>query len=1474
MQLRHRQLFTAVRTEGAILPADLLQRIDNLDHSLGGLSPEDYHLPSGVKLNEAINQSWNRMKGAWNAFQTARAKLAPNDTATTVTREKWLLPLFQELNYGRLKQTLAVEIEGRSYAVFNISNNVPIHLVGAGVDLDQRTAGVAGAAKMSPHGMVQELLNREDNHLWGFVSNGLQLRILRDNVSLTRQAFVEFDLEMMMTGELYSDFTMLWLLCHESRVSADKPTDFWLEKWSKKAIEIGTRALDQLRDGVEEAIKSLGQGFLAHPANKPLLEKLRSGALDKQDYYRQLLRFVYRLIFLFVAEDRELLFPPETGAQARERYSRFYSLSRLRRLAGKRVGTRHHDLYRGLRLVMAKLSGEEGSAGYQDLGLPALGSFLFAKKAVEDLHDCEIENAHLLAAIRALAYLTDQHGLRTVDYKNLRSEELGSVYEALLELHPEINAEAKYFNLPPPVAGNERKKTGSYYTPESLVQCLLDSALDPVVDEAIKQPDPEKAVLNLKVCDPACGSGHFLIAAAHRLAKRLASVRTGDEEPSPEATRTALRDVIGHCIYGVDINPMAVELCKVSLWMEALEPGKPLSFLEHRIQCGNSLIGATPALLQHGIIDDAFKPIEGDDKAVCFEYKRNNKEERKEHFAQKRLHFESEPWERLGNHATSLMQLEEISDASIDGVRRKQKRWEELIYSEDYYFNRLWADAWCAAFVWKKIKDRNHPYPITEELFRKIERNPFHIVNGWHEKEIRRLAEQYQFFHWHLAFPDVFRVPVKDEKPENEQARWSGGFDIVLGNPPWERIKLQEKEWFAQRNPDIANAPNAAARQRKIKELIETDPALYEAFLEDRRKSEGESHLARNSGRFPLCGTGDINTYAIFAETNRMLINGRGRVGCIVPSGIATDDTTKFFFQALVTRHSLVSLYEFENEGFFKGAGKGHMVRFCLLTLVGSANFVNATTFMFQGQNIDDLAQTGREFTLTSDDISLLNPNTHTCPIFRFQRDAELAKGIYTRLPVLINEGKPDGNPWGVKFATLFHMANDSGLFRTYEQLLSEGWNLQGNLFGKDGKQYLPLYEAKMLYQFTHRHGDYALLSEGERGHVLPDVPIESLQNPHCVIHPRYWVPHEEVIYKVTRVPPDVLKAYRFGNDEDLLESIQKWRRIRELAAMTDDEIDDAASSTKHRQDLFKKREAARQTLNDHPLSEGEDLRLRLSRDLHQGVGELIEAKSPRWFFGWRDVTDARASARTVIASLLPRAGIGHKFPLTMFKVIDPSLIACLYANLNSFPLDYVARQKIGGLSLTYFYIKQFPVVPPFTYSQHCSWHPPQTLREWIAPRVLELTYTAYDLLGFAEDCGYTGEPFRWDEKRRFLLRCELDAAYFHLYDIARDDVDYILETFPIVKRKDESAHSEYRTKRVILEIYDEMKRAIETGASYQTRLDPPPANGWTPPELSKEEAEEKSVTQAAMGGAEQESNLFAWRDEDPQQAFIFDDKD
>jgi hypothetical protein len=363
-----------IRTEGALLPADLLQRVADGDGELDGLRPEDYHLVSGEKINEATNRSWNRLLSAWKQFRDVRLKLGDDDLATTVTRERWLLPLFQELGYGRLPAEKAKEIDSKSYPISHHWYHSPIHLVGCGIDMDHRTSGIAGAARVSPHSLVQEYLNRSDQSLWGFVSNGLKLRILRDNISFARQAYVEFDLAGMMDGEVYADFVLLWLLCHQSRVESEQPEKCWLEKWSQFAQDQGTRALDQLRTGVENGLNALGAGFLGHSSNERLRTKLQTGELTGQDYYRQLLRLAYRLIFLFAAEDRDLLLLPSATATARQRYNLYYSTSRLRKLAGQLRGSRHSDLYEGLRLVMEKLGDDEGCP---DLGLPALGSFLF-----------------------------------------------------------------------------------------------------------------------------------------------------------------------------------------------------------------------------------------------------------------------------------------------------------------------------------------------------------------------------------------------------------------------------------------------------------------------------------------------------------------------------------------------------------------------------------------------------------------------------------------------------------------------------------------------------------------------------------------------------------------------------------------------------------------------------------------------------------------------------------------------------------------------------------------------------------------------------------------------------------------------------------------------------------------------------------------------------------------------------------------
>ncbi len=1225
----------------------------------------------------------------------ARARLAEGDAATGMTRERLLLVLFQELGYGRLPVATAIEVDGRAYPVSHLWQQVPIHLVGCGVDLDRRTPGVAGAARMSPHGLVQELLNRSEKHLWGFVSNGLVLRILRDNRSLTRQAYVELDLEGMLEAELYSEFVPLWLLCHQSRVEAQRPEECWLEKWSALGQAEGTRALETLRDGVKDAIARLGAGFVGHPANKALRERLRSGALAGQELYRQVLRLVYRLIFLFVAEDRDALFDPAAPAENRDVYLQHYSVGRLRRLAEQIRGSAHADLYAGLKVVMAALGGR----GLPALALPALGSDLWSERSLADLNACELANEALLEAVRALAFTQRGATLWRVDFRNLSSEELGSVYESLLELHPEINVDAGTFE-PVVAAGHERKTTGSYYTPRGLVQSLLDTALEPVLDQAVRGSESERALLALRIADPACGSGHFLVPAAHRVARRLAGVRTGDEEPSPAAMRTALRDVIGHCLYGVDLNPMAVELCKVSLWMEALEPGRPLSFLDSHILCGNSLLGATPELMEKGIPQEAFTVLTGDDKKEVAAQKKRNKEELLGH--RSLTDWTGRAWEEGEEVLQRFASLGDLSDTTLEGVKLLESQYHALVDDGAYLLRKLAADAWCAAFVWPR---RAGGAPaLTQDVFARLMQSPESVPSAL-IAEVQRLAEQYRFFHWYLAFPEVF-------------AR--GGFDCVLGNPPWERIKLQEAEFFAERVPEIAKAANAAARKKLIAALPDEDPALYAAFQAALREAEGESQLIREGGRYPLCGRGDINTYSIFAELARSLIAEGGRAGLIVPSGIATDDTTKHFFGELIEASQLHSLYSFENEEkIFPSVH--HEFKFCLLTLRRDED-TGDPRFAFFLRQPSQVGDSERQFSLASEDFALLNPNTRTCPIFRSKRDAELTRAIYKRVPVLIKEGPPEENPWQVSFMAMFHMANDSGLFRGCDQLAADGFVLEGNRFRKGGSAYLPLYEAKMIHQFDHRFGTYEgqTQAQGNQG-KLPELDDAQHADTSFLPIPRYWVAQAEV---------DARLAGR-------------WDR--------------------------------------------------------------------GWLMGWRDITNA-VVYRTVIASVLPRVAAGHKLPLVMAKADAPTH-ACLLANLNSFVLDYVARQKLGGTSLTYFVLKQLPVLSPAVYEGPCPWDSHAGLRDWLLPRVLELVYTAHDVKGFAAGCGYDGPSFGWDPERRFQLRCELDAAFFHLYGIIRDDVGYIMDTFPIVRRHDEERFGEFRTKRVILENYDLLACRSKSGS-------------------------------------------------------------
>jgi len=1388
--------FIAITSEGGLLPADFLHELPDPKTSIEGVTPVAYHLTEGERLNEQINRSWNRLKGCWENFKKAIAQKPASEPTTTDTRERWLFPLFQELGFGRLTAAKPIEVDGRSYPVSHGWNQIPIHLVGSHADLDCRTPGAIGAAKASPHSLVQSALNASEAHVWGIVSNGFNFRLLRDNVALTRLAYVEFDLQAMFDGDLYSEFFVLWLVCHQSRFEGEKPTQYWLERWKKTAEDKTLRALDDLYPGVKKAIAVLGAGLVSNRANGTLLEKLRTGRLTTQEFYKQVLRVIYRMLFLLVAEDRALLHVEDDSAaalKARRRYRDFYSLARLRALTLHRAGTPHPDLWQVFQLVTAKLGSDTGCP---ELALPPLGSFLWtATRSTPDLLDTLISNRHFLEAVHALTFVQDGNVRRAVDYKNLGSEELGSVYQGLLEMHPRINADAGSFELDI-AAGNERKTSGSYYTPDSLVQCLLDSALEPVIAERLAEaraksskspkaakssPSPpleggegrgevgssltysqlaEKALLSLKVCDKAAGSGHFIIRAGHRIARHLARVRSGEEEPSPAVYRTALRDVIGHCLYGVDINPMAVELCKVTLWLEALEPGKPLSFLDHHIRCGNSLLGTTPELISAGLPDNAFKPIEGDDQDACSSLRKLNKAQRE---GLRHLFIAEDTAIRERMHQAAAA-IDEISDNKPEDIHRKEAAFRNA--QQNYDFQKAWdlANLWCAAFVIKKrfpgrasvpaslgpSTTNSEPSTVQAGLFGGTEEAPKtkgkkpkapsragsetpigittqHLRNFVEGgalpdgllAEVKGLADQYQFFHFHLAFPEVFA---------------QGGFDVGLGNPPWERLKIEDQEWFGSLRPEIALEANGNERQKLIDELKISDPQLHALFSEAVREAEGKSHFLRNSGAFPLCGRGDVNTYSVFTELSWRLIGSKGRCGLVVITGIATDDTTKEFFRALIREGRICSLYAFwEVRRFFPGTDSRNS--FGLLTLSGT-RLKDDPVFVFHARSLDELRDENRRVQLNATDVTLLNPYTRTCPVFTNRQDAELNKRIYRTIPLLaVKTGTHETElEWGAFYMRLVDLGDHKDDIRDRETPPDSSWNIA-------------LYESKIVGQFDHRFATFdssVTFEERQKGQPRL-VAASEKRHPELVAQPRYFV-RNSLVAELNAKYPDFDRA---------------------------------------------------------------------------------------WLLVWRDVSNV-GSERTSISAIVPRHTASRTCPgLGITKSRAGYLLAGI---LNSFVFDYLARQKVSGLHFNWTLISQLPTPPPSLVSK--SW------MEFIQTRVLELTYTAWDLEAFAQDCGWSGPPFRWNEERRFLLRCELDAAFFHLYlgtenewrkqpaaltqsfPTPRDAVSYIMDTFPIVKRKDEEKfNGDYRTKRTILEIYDALAEAMKTGKSYQTRLDPPPAD-------------------------------------------------
>ncbi|WP_218667965.1 Eco57I restriction-modification methylase domain-containing protein [Sphingopyxis sp. KK2] len=1191
---------------------------------------------------------------------------------------------------------------------------------------------------------------------WGILTNGSRWRLYWAGARSVSEEFLEIDLRRILAldggDNLLTDETTRdhWLRVFASMFGRDafvktgKDSRTFHERARAAAEFYEERVAASLSKLVFEQVFPDLAGAIAQAAPQASLEDVRQASLV----------LLYRLLFLLYAEDRDLLPVGE------KRYDD-YALRHQRLEVGKRVT--EGDVFSGsagkIWAHVADLS-RIIDKGDTSVGIPPYNGGLFASSGVPLLDSIRIPDSVMAPTLDALSYERSSGERRYINYRDLSVQQLGSIYERLLEfeiVHDDNGALAVRPNL------FARKNSGSYYTPDELVGLILDKTLEPLIAERLSafrtalaklkpsdahdyhigdlnDADPAQAILQLRVCDPAMGSGHFLVSLVDTLADHvldaMAEAQALAAEMAPhlefisplarkiEDIRTTIlrnakaagwtidqaqlddrhivrRMVLKRCVYGVDKNPMAVELAKVALWLHTFTVGAPLSFIDHHLRAGDSLFG----LWVRDAIDKA--GAQGGEL----------------------LHIG--PVREAEASAAAMGIIERLTDAEIAEAHQSAATWygvQSQIAPLDSFVSFLHALDWLnikqpvdKAAV-RALLDGQFGNPVEIMLGRqepaakksaaarsgvtdRMKKQPFdaHDLLEAAERVLasaRALITEERFLNWQIAFPGVWENWSNVER--------SGGFDAVVGNPPWDRIKLQQVEWFAARRPEIALASRASDRSRMIAALKKDDDPLWNQFAHADARAADTARIARDEGHYPLLSRGDINLYSLFVERAHALVKQDGMVGLLTPSGIASDLSASAFFRKVATGGHLKALYDFENRRTRYGLGPFFPdvdSRFKFCAMIGSPNrtFPAAHCGFFL-QSITEIENPEQAFPITAEDFARVNPNTGTAPIFRTARDMALTAAIYARAQVLVDKSGPQPvAAWPIKYATMFHMTNDSHLFRTRAELEgSEGaWPTGGNCWQSATEEWVPLYEGKMVQAFDHRAAS-VVLNPANFNRPAQPLPATDEQHadPSWLAAPQYWV-----------------------------------------------------SKTKC----------------------------------------MVTAGLP-WVLGFKEIT-APTNARTFIAAAFPPVGFGNKVPI-LVPTQDGVDLALLLANMNAAPFDFAVRQKVQGQTLNWFIVEQLPVIPPSAYARKFG---AKTAAEVVREAVLELTYTANDMAPFARDMGHTqanGEvlrPFPWDDARRLNLRSKLDAIYFILYGVfdpentaeSRQNIAYIYSTFPIVEQQE-----------------------------------------------------------------------------------------
>ena len=1240
---------TAISIEGGLISPDQVAAIAATvpDQKAGA----EYGCPKGTNLRDEITRYFRIGQAHWQAY----AKLSAPNAVQTAAFVKSLLE--QAFGFEALRSPQVHHRNGHTYRISLEAKGgrVPVVVAAPSSDADAFTRALPGLGddsggtipRRSPSVLLQDWLNANPEFLWGLVFAGDRIRLMRDNASFTRPAYIEADLGAIFRDEMFADFTATWLLLHATRFGGENApaADCSLERWREAGLRAGTAVRERLGVSVEEALLALGQGFL--DGNPDLRAKLDENRLSAQEWFEQILRIVYRLIFLAVSEDRDLLHSPGASAASRELYASGYGFGHMRERSARRSAhDHHHDAWEGAKIVFRGLE-----RGEQVLGLPPLGS-LFAHGQTPDLDIAKLPNRAFLRAVFHLSWLIEDGRRVRINWRDMATEELGSVYEGLLELAPSREDSGRRFCFAGgnEAWGNARKISGSYYTPDSLVQTLLDNALDPAIARAESEGGVE-AILRLSVIDPACGSGHFLLGAARRMATRIALIRDAEAPDYP----AAMRDVARHCIYGVDRNPMAVELAKVAMWIEAVEPGKPLTFLDSHIRCGDSLVGVFDlSVLGEGVPEDAYKALDGDDRGVVNNYKAKNRREQEE---RNRIASGFE-FNRQKDLARDLAALADMPEETVDQIGQKRSCFEALMK----HGAAAWAveracDLWASAFFAPKSQDGQYAGPdglprrgaevvatsgTIWELLRG--REPFEPLTD----SARAIATRNRFFHWPVAFADVMG---------------RGGFDVVIGNPPWEMPEVDDREFFIARVPTIATESSAQKRRLMITALAETDPGTHREWLQHTRNYAASRLFFTGSNRFPNGANGRLNYYKLFLENSFFLVAKTGRLGMVIPSGLTTNAYERPLWHSFVKGGFVSAVYDFENSGrLFPGIDS--RVKFTLIVLQKIIEDRFNTACWLTA--VSELQESGRVIALGLDDLANFSPDDLALPQFREQADLDLlvfASSRHGRLG--------DHDDWVYTPRLMFSSSDDAFEPVDIRTLSRARHTLQNRIVTSTGEALVPVYEGKMVGILDHRQADiYINSANAARQAQERPIPDQEKVSPSRFAIPQFWLREDAVRHR------------RFG-----------------------------------------KRQAD-------------------------------------WELVFCDVTSA-TNERTTIATIVPLCGLTRSLPSIYLGSASADDAVLLVGALSTLVVDFFSKLKVSSNHLTQGILATLPLPSKAIIQAFAE----EVLHDsrWFEDRVIELIYVSWDLVAFAKDLGRDTAPYKWDEKRRFLLRSEIDAAFFHL---------------------------------------------------------------------------------------------------------------